>query len=274
MEISVFLHHVQQAAKEQDRPLPEALRWIKSLGIDRVEVDGNPVLDTATLKAQLDDAGLGVSSVYAFFDWGRHPEDQKDFRLLRTAQVLGSPLVMPIPGLYASEDPEEKKREDEGFLAGMQRMVAESSACGLTATIEPFDNARSPIATIAGMQRFLDAVPALAVTLDTGNFRFSAEDVLEAQQLFGPRIVHVHLKDRLLSRPDGMPEENGLRAADGAVLWPCAVGDGDLPLPRVIRGLQQARYDGFLSLEHFNVTNWAETIRRSAENVQRMLGNR
>ena len=270
MELAIFLHHVMECAREQGQTLPQALAWVKSLGYDRVEAGFDDVPDPAALRRQLDDAGLGVSSVYAFFDWGKHPEDQRNFALLDAAEVLGSPMVMPIPGLYAGNAGTEE--ENRRFLEGMAPMAAEAQKRGLIPTLEPFDNARSPIATVAGMERFFSRFGNLAVTLDTGNFRFSGEDVLWAQQVFRGRIRHVHLKDRLLTRPEGMPMENGLKTPAGETLWPCAVGDGDLPIRKVIDDLMADGYDHILSIEHFGAADWKTTIARSMENVKAMLG--
>ena len=69
------------------------------------------------------------------------------------------------------------------------------------------------------MDSFLDVALDLKVTLDTGNFIFSAQDVLTAEQMFLPKIMHVHLKDRLWSRPG---EGETLECIDGRVLFPCA----------------------------------------------------
>ena len=124
MELAIFLHHVMECAREQGQTLPQALAWVKSLGYDRVEAGFDDVPDPAALRRQLDDAGLGVSSVYAFFDWGKHPEDQRNFALLDMAEVLGSPLVMPIPGLYAGNAGTEE--ENRRFLEGMAPMAAEA----------------------------------------------------------------------------------------------------------------------------------------------------
>lgn len=274
MELSVFLHHVRQAARERGEALPETLRWIRGLGIARVEVDADDAPDPESLRRMLDESGLGVSNVCGLFHWQNGPDERKEDRLLRTASILGSPFVMPIPGFYSQPHTPGSPREaadNERFIDGMRRVAAEAEKRGLTVVMEDYDNALSPIATIAGMRRFLDAVPSLAVTLDTGNFLFSGEDVLSAQQAFSGRILHAHLKDRLLTKPAGIPDENVLLAVTGDLLWPCAVGDGDLPIRQVIRNLKAAGYGGCLTIEHFGVLRWADAIRRSAENVKRML---
>ena len=251
--------------------MAKVLAWAKGLGYDLVEMDGDDLPRPEEARRLLADAGLGVSSVYAMFDWNHRPEDLRDGRLLDTAEALGSPFVMPIPGLYSPEamrDPALYARETEGFLSGMARMDAAAAARGLTVTMEDYDNARSPIATIGGMQRFLDAVPRLTVALDTGNFLFSGEDVLDARAAFRGRIAHAHLKDRLLKRPGGMPEENGLKAPTGETLWACAVGEGVIPIRETVRLLAADGYAGALTAEFFGAKDWAETIRRSAEHIR------
>ena len=274
MKISVFLHHIREAARQQGWTLPEALEWVKSLGYDLVEVDGDAEHQPEKLSRMLRGAGLGVSSVYAMFAWGKGPADLRDERLLNTAQALSAPLVMPIPGLYSPEamaDAALYARETAGFLEGMARLDAAAEKRGLTLTMEDYDNALSPIATIAGMRRFLDAVPRLTVALDTGNFLFSGEDVLEAWAAFRGRIRHVHLKDRLLARPQGLAEESGLRTPAGETLWACPVGEGVIPIREVVRRLASDGYAGALTAEFFGAADWAETIRRSAENIREMM---
>ena len=274
MRLSVFLHHVREAARERGWTLPQALKWVRSLGISLVEVDGGGEEDCAALRAVLDGEGFGVSSVYRMFGWERGELSREDLALTDIAAALGSPLIMPIPALYPSApDSPLCAREDECIAAAMRTYAAEARARGLRVTIEDYDNARSPIATMAGMQRLLGQTEGLTVTLDTGNFFFSGEDVLEAQRLFAGRIAHVHLKDRLTERPAGMPEDLGLRCPDGRTLWACAVGDGVIPIGEVLRGLKAAGYDGTLTIEHFGAAAWAETIARSAENVRRLTGD-
>ncbi|MBR6027508.1 MAG: sugar phosphate isomerase/epimerase [Clostridia bacterium] len=261
MKLSVFLHHVLEAGRQEGWTLPEALRWVQHLGISLVEIDGDAGEDWPSLKGQLKDAGLGVSSVYAMYDWSRNPADLRDFHLLKAAEALGSPLVMPIPGLYGEGS---RAEQDARFLEGMAALCAEAERRGLTPTMEDYDNVRSPIAVIAGMKRFTDAIPGLTVTLDTGNFLFSGEDVLEAQSVFSGRIAHAHLKDRLLTPPAKTPDHPGLSTPTGIVLWPCAVGGGCIPLGEVLRRLKASKYAGALTIEHFDVRCWRKTIEESA----------
>jgi len=150
------------------------------------------------------------------------------------------------------------------MVRGMKRLSELAKENGLTLTIEDYDDAMSPIATIGGMKIFLDAIPDLKVAFDTGNFAFSGDDVLDAKRELLNRTKHVHLKDRLWSRTGtGDPKE----CPDGTLLWPCAVGDGDLPIKEILQELRAIGYDGYAMAEFFGAASYAELIEKSIRNL-------
>ena len=273
MKYSVFHHHICEAARETGCTVPEMMRTVRSWGIGYAELDRDAVgADDAAIRAfarLLEERGLLPSSIYGFYSWqeeGSTPDE--DDLLLRQAELLGCPRVMIIPGFYTDPtDAEKCSAEKARMISGMQKLAAMAAARGITPTIECFDDARSPIATIAGMAEFLRAVPELMVTLETGNFLFSGDDVLEAQYRFADRIAHVHLKDRFLPRlaEDVAPAGDRTVAVTGEVMYPCAVGHGHIPMETVLRRLRGAGYDGCLAIEHFGAADYAGTIRASID---------
>ena len=151
------------------------------------------------------------------------------------------------------------------MIQGMKKLSELAKENGLTLTIEDYDDAMSPIATIGGMKIFLDAISDLKVAFDTGNFAFSGDDVLDAKREFIGRTRHVHLKDRLWSRTGtGDPKE----CPDGTLLWPCAVGDGDLPIKEILQELKAVGYNGYAMAEFFGAASYAELIEKSIENLK------
>lgn len=270
MNYSVFYHHVCQAAEEKGCTIDEMLAQIRSWGIGCVEMDRDAVgqedAEILALGRRLTAQGLRVSSIYGFYDWGSGVLPAEDDLLLRQAELLGCSRVMLIPGFWTDVQNAEKcRQETAAMIAGMKRMAELAVARGLTPTIECFDDARSPIATIRGMAEFLEAVPQLMVTLETGNFLFSGDDILEAQQRFGDRVRHVHLKDRFLPAraPETTPAGNPVTSVTGEVMYPCAVGSGHIPVRQVICELARRGYEGVMTIEHFGAADYAETIRRS-----------
>ncbi len=154
------------------------------------------------------------------------------------------------------------------MVQGMKKLSELAKENGLTLTIEDYDDAMSPIATIGGMKIFFDAIPDLKVAFDTGNFAFSGDDVIDAKREFIGRTRHVHLKDRLWTRTGtGDPKE----CPDGTLLWPCAVGDGDLPIKEILQELKAVGYNGYAMAEFFGAASYAELIEKSIENLKMML---
>jgi sugar phosphate isomerase/epimerase len=90
-------------------------------------------------------------------------------------------------------------------------------------------------------------------TLDTGNFLFYGEDVLEAFALLKDRIAHVHCKDR-------QPETNAS----------VQTGTGYISFTEIVNRLKAQNYEGFLAIEHFDVEGQEECMRGSAEFLRRL----
>lgn len=275
MRYSVFYHHICLAAKEMHCSVEEMLDTIRAWGVTHVEIDrdqaGETEADIRAFSDMLKRHDMQPSNICGFYDWssvGEMPE--KEALLIRQAQLLGCERIMVIPGLYSGEEA-ARDQEKARMLAGMQRLVSRAQEAGLTVTIECFDNARSPIATIAGMEEFLQAAPGLGVTLETGNFLFSGEDILQAQQCFRGKVRHVHLKDRYLPAREGGAVPEHLRGGTpttsvvGEVMLPCAVGQGHIPMETVLAGLEADGYEGLMTIEHFGAASYAQAIRDSID---------
>lgn len=277
MKISVFYHHICRAAEEKGCSVETMLEEMHACGISCVELDRDAVgadeADIRALSQLLARHGLTPSSIYGFYDWGDAGElPGEDDLLLRQAALLGCERVMVIPGFYSDrKDAEKCCREKERMIEGTRRLVGLAKARGVTVTIECFDDARSPIATIEGVAEFLQAIPELYVTLETGNFLFSGDDILEAQRRFGDRVRHVHLKDRYLPAqvqgdvPEKVQAGSPTTAVTGLVMYPCAVGHGHIPMAEVIGKQVQQGYEGVMTIEHFGVSSYWTAIRDSID---------
>lgn len=274
MKYSVFYHHICRAAEEAGCSVGDMLSRVRRWGVSHVELDrdnvGREDQQILALGHLLQENGLQPSSIYGFYDWSAGSLPAADDLLLRQAALLGCPRVMVIPGFYADTADETRcAGEKAGMLAGTRQFTELAAQQGLTVTIECFDDVRSPIATIAGMAEFLDAVPQLMVTLETGNFLFSGDDILLALDRFRSRIRHVHLKDRYLPGrvPGGAPAKmltgSPVTSAAGEVMYPCAVGQGHIPIPQVIAELARRGYGDVMTIEHFGVASYGEAIRAS-----------
>lgn len=267
MKLSVFYDHIREGAEQRGVPLSQALCEVRAAGVERVELDLDAVsIDPKGLRAALQSAGLQAGGLYGFFDFGHKKQADRARALLDRAADMGARYVLAVPGFLEPGDDEAVclARMDES----LQGLCAEAATRGITVLMEDFDSAAAPYATSRQLRRFLDAVPSLFCALDTGNFLYSGEDMLDAFPLLADRIRYVHLKDRARTP---RPGEKGIPDAKGRMLYSASVGTGVIPMAECLRRLFEFGYDGTLAIEHFGSPDQLGDIERSAAFVLAQL---
>ena len=264
MELSVFFDHVLQAREQTGKTVEELLAGVRAAEIEAVEINLNYLCEHPEVWDALKTADLGVSCIYEFYDMGRCEEKEKARKHVDTAVSVGAKRILVVPGFLSGEDSKqmqetmpaqekmvgffERNEEIKRMAEGLSFAAKYGKEKGVTVTVEDFDGLDSPLAGMYGIHWFLQQVPELMYTLDTGNFLFYGEDVLDAFELLKERIVHVHCKDR-------QPENNAS----------VQTGTGYIPFAEIINKLKVQQYDGYLAIEHFDVAGQEECMRGSAE---------
>lgn len=267
MKLSVFFHHICEAAHQSGKTVPEILEIAKSFGIDYLEFDISDLKNDET-AALLADSGMKISSVYGFYDFVNSDDLSGAIYHCGRAAELGSEKIMLIPGFYSENDKSVMKNEREKMLAAMKKVCEYAHEKGLTPTIEDFDDFLSPISTSERMLDFVNEIPYLKVTFDTGNFMYSAESENYAFERLKPYIVHVHCKDRSMT-PDERCEMKC--AVDGTEMYACPTGDGCVAVAHIVKELAESGYDGIFTIEHFGAYDQLSFMKKSAENLRGML---
>lgn len=260
MDLSVFYHHIEEAAKQRGRSIDDVIGYVHSLGINMAETDLGYLKDSLYAAEMLKKHGMGISSIYAFYDFGNDPDGSIGFKQVDTAVAVECKKIMIIPGFYTSDNNSEREKQRENMLAAMGEMCAYAESKGIVPTIEDFDDCRSPIATAEQMLWFAERIPQLKITFDTGNFMYSGRSELEAFELLKDRIVHVHCKDR--STEEKVSCEMKM-TVDGIKMYPTAVGDGCIKMHEIVSALEKRGYDGIYTIEHFGAEDQLEYIKRS-----------
>lgn len=264
MKLSVFFDHILQAQEQTGKALEELLAGVKSAGIEAVEINLSYLCEHPCVLNSLKAAELGVSCVYEFYDMGRCDESEKARRHVDTAVSVGAKRILVVPGFLFGEASEamqkamteqekiatffENNAEIKRMAEGLSFATKYGAERGVAITVEDFDDRNSPLAGMYGIQWFLEQVPELWYTLDTGNFLFYEEQVLDAFELLKDRIAHVHCKDR-------NPENHAS----------VQTGTGHIPFAEIVERLKQQKYGGYLAIEHFDVEGQEECMRGSAE---------
>jgi sugar phosphate isomerase/epimerase len=91
--------------------------------------------------------------------------------------------------------------------------------------------------------------PSLRANADTGNFLLAGQDPVEAVRDLAPLTAYVHLKDlRPLRADESLPET--YTAVDGSRFTGTANGTGVIPMREILSTLDNAGYDGWLTIEY------------------------
>ena len=231
-------------ADEISPDLDEQVALVTSLGLRYVELrsawDVN-VLDLdvgqlARVKATLDSAGLGVSSIGSPIgkiaindDNGPHLARMQ--HAAEVANFLGAPFIRMFSYFIpADADPDGFRDEVIARISDLAKIAEEA---GVTLIHE---NEKEIFGDIP--RRCLDIVeavhsPALALTWDNANFvQCGVRPFTEAYPLLAPHVAYLQVKDAL--------------AADGTVV---PAGEGDGEFRETMRAFAARGFDGFVSLE-------------------------
>ena len=294
LSLSVFYEHLREGCEQRGISLEEALKEAKACGIRGIEMEYAKLEEQPELLPAIRAAGLEISNLYQFFDFGKDYEGgiQLGSKMIRQAVSWGVKRVMIIPGFLGQEQAAELNRlsgdyektaaflgtlpETRAMRDALRVLVDQAAENGIMVSMEDFDSYDSPIARINELKWFLEQVPGLKHTLDCGNYVFSDESVEEAYEAMKGSIGHVHCKDR---GPETETEEalSGLSLPPGEEpkyrrgLAPVPVGEGYLPIAKLVQRLIADGYTGYLAIEHFGAEDQIEFMRRSAAFLHKLI---
>lgn len=273
MKISVFYDHITQAMAQTGQKLSVLLEEVKQDGIDGIEINYSQLATNKwKLMRAFKKAGLQISCIYEFYDWGNQVDLTKAKKHVKLAKKVGAGKILVIPGFLSEEEAEEINAccdsydgtaaymEKNPKIQNMKRALTELTAYarkkGVFVTLEDFDGKTAPFARMYQLKWFMEQVPDLKFTLDTGNFAYSDEDVEKAYELLKEYIVHVHCKDR------GKEEDaEGVFCRGMGIV---SVGEGYIPIKTLVEKELARHYDGYFAIEHFDAPDQMAYIKRSA----------
>ena len=257
MKTAVFYEHILEGAKQSGKSVAELMEKCASWNIRGIEI-GDALLreNKEEIKAQ-----------------GKKQID--------LAEEFGVSKVLIIPGelsenesaalnaLSASKEQTYSYMSENASLRNMVQALKELVAYGkeknILVTLEDFDGPVQPFARMYQLLWFMENVPGLKFTLDTGNFAYSDEDAVQAYEVLKDYIVHVHCKDRNVD-----PALTGEHRYNRGLLA-AAVGSGYLPMKEILDRLKESGYEDYLAIEHFNAADQVAFMEQSAAFLQQYL---
>ncbi|MBR4799287.1 MAG: AMP-binding protein, partial [Clostridia bacterium] len=224
------------------------------LGFDGIEVRGlgDDIFDgmhnmpfapqnlPATVK-KLDSLGLEISCLSSgccISDAAKAEENAAIIKeYLAAAKALGTKFVRVL----GDDSPEPEGEVDDGeVLRQLGALIPLAEEAGVTLLVET----NGVYSDTARLKALLDRVPSdsVAALWDFHHpYRFAHESPETTVQNLGMYIAYVHCKDSVMTE-------------DGKIDYRL-MGEGDMPIPEMIRALGSINYEGYITLEW--VKRWA-----------------
>jgi inosose dehydratase len=231
-------------------PPDRVLAEMRGLGLAATELGPTGYLGT-DVRSTLDRHGMRL--VGGFLPVPLHLPTGADIAeahaAIDTLAAAGSEVVvLAARSADGSYDRKVTLTDDEwrvllSTLEGLRRYASEA---GLLATLHP--HVGTAIEDRATVRRLL-AESDVALCLDTGHLLIGGTDPVELVEAHPGRIAHVHLKDvrSAVAATVSAGDTSYLDAVRTGLYAP--LGDGDVDIAAIVRGLERSGYPGWYVLE-------------------------
>ena len=234
-------------------PADRVLQEMRSLGLRATELGPVGFLprDPPGLRRALGPLGL----VGAFIPIVAHEPEHVAESLESVAREAGTTValggsVVVLACVSGAVGYDHRPRLDARALATtastLERAVAVAAEAGIRCALHPHTG--TLVETVEEIAAVL-AESSIPLCLDTGHLVVGGADPLEIARSYGSRVSHVHLKDVDLSLASRVRSRKlSYSDAVAAGIWR-ALGEGGVPVHRVVDELEAAGYDGWYVLE-------------------------
>lgn len=251
--------------------------FAKEIGLDAIEpyqtaeLYENDPEKTAEVKKYVEQNGLGISCYSTAAHLSGENWEAEMLRLkncMHTAKSLGSKYFHHtiVPDL-GSTVPDFDEMFDECFER-VKELCLYARSIGMTDLFEDqglvFNGKKNFTKFVNALER--ENIP-FGIVLDAGNSAFVNEDASQMLSELADKIVHVHLKDYIIS---DKPFENGrcYKTVHGTYMQDCVMGLGSINLDNVFKLMDSVGYDGYFSLEYCG-SQGLNGIKASLDNLKK-----
>ncbi|UVI27577.1 sugar phosphate isomerase/epimerase family protein [Paenibacillus spongiae] len=265
MKLGLSTYSLLNAIKSGEMTVLDVITWIKENGGQHMEIVpyGFTLVDNLALADDVRDkageAGIALSNYSMPANFVQETELEFDAEVDRLKQHVDLLNRMGIKHMRhdvtAFTLPPEKMTiryfEDAlpQIIEGSRKIADYANTFGITTTIE---NHGFSVQASDRVQRVLQLVdrPNFKTTLDVGNFLCVDEDPLVGVKRNLPYASLVHFKDFYI-RPYYRYPGGGdwFRTANGNYMRGAIVGQGDLPIPEIVKLIKSSGYDGYVTVE-------------------------
>lgn len=272
MRIAAFYENIKEGTEYLGISMKEACMDLKEAGMELLYISGSSFQEDRDEVIQLlKETELKIEGLHQWVDFAHNPESEEYKQTLKDAKMLGAANVLFVPGFIRDEEESQREYLIMNMIKGMSHAVAYGEKIGMPVSMEDFDGMSAPYNCISGLKRFMDEIPGLKCSFDTGNFIMYHENEMDAFACFNDRLCTIHLKDRKATPyyAGNIPNI----CADGSRSYSCPIGDGNIHIEELIARLQGQNYEGNLIVEMYGCDpkHMLEGIRQSILHVKAML---
>ena len=276
MKLSVMIYSFSRAIRAGKITVPEVCKFLRDeCDIDALEPMHSHVADMgmAEFKALVSDLGQHVACYIGSGDFVRKTEAEQQPALdsvraaIDASAELGcNTMLVTTGGCKPDIDQAEARKL---IAAGLQKVIPQAKAAGITLTIEDVGSPVAPYGTMEDMLEMCDLVgPDLKLTYDNGNFLTRGQDPNAALAAVWERVAHTHCKDWRKLPSDA---DQGLVGADGNRYIGEVCGEGEMDYPANIAELKRRGYGGYLSFEYEGPDDPKMAASKGLANIRALL---
>ena len=268
MKLSTFYNHIITSTNQENKTIEQIGEKLLEKGVGGIELlikkyDEENLNNIKRLQA----VGMYVNSIPAHTDIIHGATFDFADEMIRKALNVNTDKIMLIPGFL--NEGEDLNDAIDRTLPFTDYLCNKGADYGIIIGLEDYGAVNSPVRNSSGMLRYLENVPKLTCTFDSGNFIFSGEDTYEAYTKLKKYITHhFHCKDHTLT-PNGSCDK--LVAMNGNDLYPVAIGTGVIPNKEILKDLKQNGFDGAITIEIFGSARMMSDIYQSADFIKQIF---
>ena len=268
MKHSTFYVHIMEAAKQQGISIDEALERVKAMGYEGVEMsyDQSWIPETTeNMIAKAHEHGFVVANFFINADFAADFDEEYYEKCMKFVSESDTDLIQISPLLMGEY--EDKEAAYKKLFEAQKKIVSIAQKYGVQVIIEDFDGLTSPLNCLEGVKYYLDNIPGLKYTFDTGNFYLMEEDCLTAFPYLKDKLAHVHMKDRKLEGPE---DEFDKLTVSGKKMYGSAIGAGVIDTAACLREVKKTGYDGWIVTEHFASNDQMRDLEESIKFIDKI----
>ncbi len=260
-QISCFFDHILESCEQSGKSVPEILKLCREWKISALEINNQTLVNNPDYEKIIQNSGFSYNCIYDFYNWDSSTDFSKAKDHINRANRLNCKKVLIVPGFFTEDEAKQfddcsdykktaGKLEINPKSVQIKQMLCKAVQYAfekkITITIEDFDDNKSPVCKTNQILWFLQNVPGLKWTFDTGNFEYSTENALNSYEKLKSYMVNVHTKDR------------------GPCLSPVQTGSGILPMTEILQRIKKDFPAMNFSIEHFGATSQLDFLQKSA----------